>query len=528
LDAKFQLTTVKRGEGTRLSCNATGDQPLTIYWTKDSTKISKGSSYYEVTDSLTDRGMKSELVLRRTSREDNGIYMCVAENSFGRDDKSNKVLVLESPVAPSQVFVRNVWSRSASISWVPSSGIPLSGFVVQSWKETERKETETTVPASQTELLLSNLSPGTVYEVCIVAVNDVGRSPASSVLKFKSGEEEPSAPPMDVYAEAKGPTTIRVSWKPPPQSTWNGEPQGFYVGFKATHDSHYSFRTIDFWSFNESFEHFIPGLMQRTQYHVVVKAFNLAGTGPESQVVSAKTYGGDFIGSPKMMPIDIKSDEIALQIHLPPSVLDQNRNLMGFTLNMREDSNPVYRQVSIPGNERDVPFVAKHLNPSSLYHFFVVASTATGQGDPSALLSIRTKGIDFSSNSISMASIIASQGQLQLLVMVLATSVIIATIIVSFACLKQAKLKSKMIPPPVVDYFATLARPSDGTVMTMGRARAGGVGEAAVFVAPRYIGLNDEAGNLMQGNVQVHRTPCKAPRKSYIQVDPNVYDLPHH
>lgn len=65
-----------------------------------------------------------------------GLYNCRAENAYGKDEKSNKLLVIESPSAPT-LTIRERWSRSISLTWQsPFSGnAPLSGYVIQYWKE---------------------------------------------------------------------------------------------------------------------------------------------------------------------------------------------------------------------------------------------------------------------------------------------------------------------------------------------------------------------------------------------------------
>lgn len=45
-------------------------------------------------ETLTNDGIKSELVLRAGDRTDGGLYVCTAQNTYGRDEKSNKVLVI--------------------------------------------------------------------------------------------------------------------------------------------------------------------------------------------------------------------------------------------------------------------------------------------------------------------------------------------------------------------------------------------------------------------------------------------------
>ncbi len=109
---------MKRGESARLKCNASGDQPLTVKWTKDNIKLDKlgghkwvSISYiqtifnkisdfkifflsYEIFETTTDTGIISELLLRTTQRTDGTIYKCDAENEHGRDERTIKLVVV--------------------------------------------------------------------------------------------------------------------------------------------------------------------------------------------------------------------------------------------------------------------------------------------------------------------------------------------------------------------------------------------------------------------------------------------------
>lgn len=49
---------------------------------------------YEILETLTNDGIKSELVLHNVDRNDGGLYLCLATNTYGKDEKSNKLLVI--------------------------------------------------------------------------------------------------------------------------------------------------------------------------------------------------------------------------------------------------------------------------------------------------------------------------------------------------------------------------------------------------------------------------------------------------
>lgn len=49
---------------------------------------------YEIFDTLFDGGVNSELALRSAQRGDGVVHKCVAENEFGTDERTIKLLVV--------------------------------------------------------------------------------------------------------------------------------------------------------------------------------------------------------------------------------------------------------------------------------------------------------------------------------------------------------------------------------------------------------------------------------------------------
>lgn len=83
----------------------------------------------------------------------------------------------------------------------------MTGYVIQYWRETNSGQNkrlhEVNVSASLSAYLLRDLQPGTAYELSILAENEVGRGASSQVVRFTTGEEEPSASPVDVLVESR-------------------------------------------------------------------------------------------------------------------------------------------------------------------------------------------------------------------------------------------------------------------------------------------------------------------------------------
>lgn len=541
----------------KLECTAEGDSPLSITWIKDSEKLRRSSDRAEVTDTQTSEGIRSELMIRMAEREDGGIYVCVAENVYGKDEKSNKLLILETPAAPTALTLREVWSRSASIAWTApfSPNIPITGYVIQYWRESNgenKRLEEELVSPSHTSFLLKNLQPGAHYEVSILAMNEVGRGPTSTNLMFKTGEEEPAAAPLDFIAEPRGPTTIRVSWKSPPVDKWNGNSVGFYVGFRAAADYSrpYSLRTVPFSNYTSVYEYFLSGLNRGTEYSVIVKAYNNAGSGPESQEMIAKTLSGELPSAPKVFLISVTADAVSLIFKMRSDDLRTPR-MSGYTIHYRPDAISVWKEASIPVgmSQAEGDYIVKDLAPDSVYHFFVTAVNNYGHGDPSPILTVKTRSTD---SFLGDSSLLPGdqmnlfggiQQDVKTFVIVGAVVVVLLTLIVSLVCVKKAKLDAQK---PPFDYLsATLGRPGMCDVD----------GGAYVETMRRYVDLDSTGKPVMQGNVamfggghelksfvspgkQAFPRPLPQPnegasgstasRNDAYLVDTNVYDCPQY
>lgn len=57
----------------------------------------------------------------------------------------------------------------------------------------------------------------------------------------------PSGPATNIRVEADDQHSITVYWKPPLREHWNGDIQGYYVGYKlANTDKPFLFETVEF------------------------------------------------------------------------------------------------------------------------------------------------------------------------------------------------------------------------------------------------------------------------------------------
>ena len=85
----------------------------------------------------------------------------------------------------------------------------------------------------------------------------------------------PSGPPVGVNVEAVDKVTLKVTWKPPEREDWNGEIQGYYVGYKPTSsDKPYFFETVEFSKEEGKEHHLLIGNLKQVFKKVFVFIFS--------------------------------------------------------------------------------------------------------------------------------------------------------------------------------------------------------------------------------------------------------------
>ncbi|XP_019392157.1 PREDICTED: contactin-4 isoform X2 [Crocodylus porosus] len=132
-----------------------------------------------------------------------------------------------------------------------------------------------------------SLPPFSRYEVKVGVYNNKGEGSFSPVTVVYSAEEEPSRAPTSVFARSLSASDIEVSWAPPHDNQSKGRIQGYEVRYwkhEEKEENAKKVRTIGNWTSTK-----IANLRGSALYHLAVKAYNTAGTGPSSATVNVTT-----------------------------------------------------------------------------------------------------------------------------------------------------------------------------------------------------------------------------------------------
>ncbi|OQR76620.1 Down syndrome cell adhesion molecule protein 1-like [Tropilaelaps mercedesae] len=350
--------------------------------------------------------MSSDLLIRETDRSDSALYTCFTENKFGNDERKVKLVVKDAPGAPQDVK-------------------------------------EMVVPSAQHFTLVRDLQPGTQYVLSVTAENAMGKSESSRTVTFTTNEEEPEAPPLDVNAVTQGPTTVLVSWKAPQKDAWNGDIEGYYVGFKPKNSSgSTSYMKVEQTN-NITHEFILQGLNKGTEYEITVQAYNHAGSGPTSpQRLVMTRPGEDSPDIPRLFVDAVTMDSIKVHWQLRTGGKKFN-----FTVHHRQADGGAWLE-NVIANSIENSYALEGLKSGVTYEIFLTANNGLVRGDPSQILKIQTlRSPDM------LVEMFETDGELPLFLNMYfvvpagALALAIIVIVVS-SCICCRQLKNVQQPPP--------------------------------------------------------------------------------
>lgn len=396
---KLRNQTARRSEPAVLQCEAKGEKPIGILWNMNNMRLDpKTDNRYTIREEILSTGVMSSLSIKRTERTDSALFTCVATNAFGSDDASINMIIQEVPEMPYALKVLDKSGRSVQLSWAkPYDGnSPLKRYIIEfktsrgSW---EHDVDRVIVPGHTNEAQVQKLNPATTYNIRIVAENEIGVSDSSEVVPIITAEEMPSGKVQNIKIDPINQTTLRVSWKAPVRSEWNGEILGYYVGYKLTStNASYYFEDVKC-SMEEGKEYMLEltNLKTYTQYSVVIQAYNKVGAGPLCE--DEKQYTAE--GTPEQPPSDTMCTTLTSQTirvsWVSPPLESANGVIKGYKVVYApsdmwyDDKNKDYKKTA--SSDTVLHGLKKYTN----YTMQVLATTSGGDGARSAPIHCQTE-----------------------------------------------------------------------------------------------------------------------------------------
>lgn len=396
---KLRNQTAQRSEPAVLQCIAKGEKPIGILWNMNNMRLDpKTDNRYTIREEILSTGVMSSLSIKRTERTDTALFTCVATNAFGSDDSSINMIIQEVPEMPYALKVLDKSGRSVQLSWAkPYDGnSPLKRYIIEfktsrgSW---EHDVDRVIVPGHTNEAQVQKLSPATTYNIRIVAENEIGVSDSSEVVPIITAEEMPSGKVQAIKIDPINQTTLRVTWKAPVRSEWNGEILGYYVGYRlGSTNATYLFEDVKY-SMEEGKEYNLEltNLKTYTQYSVVIQAYNKVGAGPLSDPENQYTAEG----TPDQPPSDTMCTTLTSQTirvsWVSPPLESANGVIKGYKVVYApsdlwyDDKNKSYKKTA--ASDTVLHGLKKYTN----YTMQVLATTSGGDGVRSAPIHCQTE-----------------------------------------------------------------------------------------------------------------------------------------
>lgn len=219
-------------------------------------------------------------------------FQVIASNILGSGEPSMPSQTIQTKAAAPTVAPRELGGGGGDrneliICWTPMAREYQNGDgfgYILSFKQRDAPAwTMVRVPGVESSRYVytnSTLAPYSPFEVKIKAYNRIGEGPFSQVAVVYSAEEVPTVSPRRVNAEALSAFEMKVSWEAVQQQQVTGILRGYEIRYWRQHEREAAADRVRTAGLETSAR--VGGLRPSTLYHVVVLAYNSAGTGPQS------------------------------------------------------------------------------------------------------------------------------------------------------------------------------------------------------------------------------------------------------
>ncbi|XP_064791842.1 protein tyrosine phosphatase receptor type Fa isoform X8 [Oncorhynchus masou masou] len=307
-------------------------------------------------------------VLEVTNILQSANYSCVAISSLGMIETTAQITVKALPKPPTSLIVTETTATSVTLTWDSGNPEPVSYYVIQYRAKVSDNSFQEVDGVATTRYSIGGLSPYSEYEFRVMALNNIGRGPPSSLVDTRTSEQAPSSPPLAVQARMLSASTMLVQWEPPEEP--NGQIRGYRVYYSS--DLRAPLSGWQKHNTDDSRLTTISGLTTDITYSLRVLGFTSVGDGPPSDVLQVKTQQG-VPAQPSSFNAEAELDTRIMLSWLWP-VQDQ---IIKYELMYWEANS---------GNKLHVTFLpagsyaVEGLKPDTLYMFSLAARSEMGLG----------------------------------------------------------------------------------------------------------------------------------------------------
>uniref|UniRef100_A0A8C7VVU7 Receptor-type tyrosine-protein phosphatase F n=1 Tax=Oncorhynchus mykiss TaxID=8022 RepID=A0A8C7VVU7_ONCMY len=317
-------------------------------------------------------------VLEVTNIRQSANYTCVAISSLGMIETTAQITVKALPKPPTSLIVTETTATSVTLTWDSGNPEPVSYYVIQYRAKVSDNGFQEVDGVATTRYSIGGLSPYSEYEFHVMAVNNIGRGPPSSLVDTRTSEQAPSSPPLAVQARMLSASTMLVQWEPPEEP--NGQIRGYRVYYSSDLGA-----PLSAWhkhNTDDSRLTTISGLTTDITYSLRVLGFTSVGDGPPSDVLQVKTQQG-VPAQPSSFEAEAELDTRIMLSWLWP-VQDQ---ITKYELMYWEANSGNKLHVTFPPAGS---YAVEGLKPDTLYMFSLAARSEMGLGVYTQLIEART------------------------------------------------------------------------------------------------------------------------------------------
>ncbi|XP_035231170.1 Down syndrome cell adhesion molecule-like, partial [Stegodyphus dumicola] len=243
------------------------------------------------------------------------------------------------------------------------------------------------VSGSDSGATLRALQPVTTYHLRVITENAIGKSRPSAIINVTTQVEAPSAPPRDLSVQPTGDQSLKVTWKPPREDARHGQIQGYHVGYRIYHSSEkFQYKTVEANSESEQQSTYVTGLQPFTKYEIIVKAYNVAGAGPQTDSIIETTLETAPPTSPILQVVSTTSNSINIRWEKDPK---DRSSITEYTLHYKHDDG-IWQSKKLRSTADR--YTLENVKCGTRYHMNLTASNSLGTGEPSRSVITRTKG----------------------------------------------------------------------------------------------------------------------------------------
>ncbi|XP_069503689.1 protein sidekick-1 [Ambystoma mexicanum] len=309
---------------------------------------------------------------------------------------SRVIQTLQAPpdVAPGSLTLRTASETSLWIRWVPLpdsqyNGNPESvGYRIKCWRHDLQKPALVQVinDRLEREYTIEGLEEWAEYELQIQAFNAIGPGPWSEVVRGRTRESVPSAPPPNITAEAVSSTQILLTWAAIPEPEQNGLILGYKVLYKE--------KGLDLESGshvvrgNQTLSVLLTSLRKYVIYEIQLLAYTRIGDGVPSAPPILERTKDDVPGPPvKLVFPEVRLTSVRI-VWQPPE--EPNGIILGYQIAYRLATGSPSKFITVEVGSTVRQFTATDLTPELAYIFRASAKTRQGWGEPLEAMVITT------------------------------------------------------------------------------------------------------------------------------------------